>query len=57
MYINFFVLTINLLNGYFFGLGLEAYEHSGSSKGMFQGGNPVSILNLVFFSFSFGWFI
>ena len=51
MYINFFVLTINLLNGYFFGLGLEAYRHSGTSKGMFQGGNPVSILNLVFFSF------
>ena len=49
--INFTVLTINLLNGYFFGFGLEAYRFSGTSKGMFQGGNPVSILNLIFFTF------
>lgn len=51
MLINFIVLTLNLFNGYFFGFGLEAYRFSGTSKGMFQGGNPVSILNLVFFTF------
>ena len=51
MLINFVVLTLNLFNGYFFGFGLEAYRFSGTSKGMFQGGNPVSILNLVFFTF------
>jgi len=51
MVVNFIVLTLNLFNGYFFGFGLEAYRFSGTSKGMFQGGNPVSILNLVFFTF------
>lgn len=51
MLINFTVLTLNLFNGYFFGFGLEAYRFSGTSKGMFQGGNPVSILNLIFFTF------
>ena len=49
--INFSILTINLVIGYFFGFGLESYRFSGTSKGMFQGGNPVSILNLVFFTF------
>ena len=51
MLINFSVLSLNLFSGYFLGFGLEAYRFSGTSKGMFQGGNPVSILNLVFFSF------
>ena len=49
--INFFILTLNLVIGYFLGFGLESYRFSGTSKGMFQGGNPVSILNLVFFTF------
>ena len=49
--INFFILTLNLMIGYFLGFGLESYRFSGTSKGMFQGGNPVSILNLVFFTF------
>ena len=49
--INFCVLTLNLVIGYFLGFGLESYRFSGTSKGMFQGGNPVSILNLVFFTF------
>ena len=49
--INFSILTINLVIGYFLGFGLESYRFSGTSKGMFQGGNPVSILNLVFFTF------
>ena len=49
--INFSILTINLVVGYFLGFGLESYRFSGTSKGMFQGGNPVSILNLVFFTF------
>lgn len=51
MLINFSVLSMNLFFGYFLGFGLEAYRFSGTSKGMFQGGNPVSILNLIFFSF------
>ena len=49
--INFSILTLNLVIGYFLGFGLESYRFSGTSKGMFQGGNPVSILNLVFFTF------
>ena len=49
--VNFSVLTLNLVIGYFLGFGLESYRFSGTSKGMFQGGNPVSILNLVFFTF------
>ena len=49
--INFTILTLNLVIGYFLGFGLESYRFSGTSKGMFQGGNPVSILNLVFFTF------
>jgi len=49
--LNFIVLTLNLVIGYFFGFGLESYRFSGTSKGMFQGGNPVSILNLIFFSY------
>ena len=49
MLINFSVLSMNLFFGYFLGFGLEAYRFSGTSKGMFQGGNPVSILNLIFF--------
>ncbi len=49
--INFSILTLNLMIGYFLGFGLESYRFSGTSKGMFQGGNPVSILNLVFFTF------
>ena len=49
--LNFSILTLNLAIGYFFGFGLESYRFSGTSKGMFQGGNPVSILNLIFFSY------
>ena len=45
------MFTLNLFFGYVFGLGLEAYRFSGTTKGMFQGGNPVSILNLVFFTY------
>jgi len=51
--INFSILTLNLVIGYFLGFGLESYRFSGTSKGMFQGGNPVSILNLIFFTFFF----
>ena len=49
--INFSVFVINLLVGHVFGIGLEAYRFEGTSKGMFQGGNPVSILNLIFFTY------
>ena len=48
---NFFFFVVNLSLGYFFGFGLESYRFAGTSKGMFQGGNPVSILNLIFFTF------
>ena len=51
IYINFIVFTLNLFFGYVFGLGLESYRFSQTTKGMFQGGNPVSILNLVFFTY------
>ena len=48
---NFIFFVINLCFGFVFGFGLESYRFEGTSKGMFQGGNPVSILNLVFFTF------
>ena len=48
---NFIFFVINLSFGFLFGFGLESYRFEGTSKGMFQGGNPVSILNLVFFTF------
>ena len=51
IYINFGVFVINLLMGHIFGIGLESYRFEGTSKGMFQGGNPVSILNLIFFTY------
>ena len=51
--INFIFFVINLSFGFLFGFGLESYRFEGTSKGMFQGGNPVSILNLVFFTFFF----
>ena len=51
IYINFGVFVINLLIGHIFGIGLESYRFEGTSKGMFQGGNPVSILNLIFFTY------
>ena len=51
IYLNFIVFSLNLFFGYVFGLGLEAYRFSNTTKGMFQGGNPVSILNLVFFTY------
>ena len=51
IYVNFSVFVINLLAGHLFGIGLEAYRFEGTSKGMFQGGNPVSILNLIFFTY------
>ena len=49
--INFIFFVINLSSGFLFGFGLESYRFEGTSKGMFQGGNPVSILNLIFFTF------
>ena len=49
--INFIFFVLNLSVGFLFGLGLESYRFQGTSKGMFQGGNPVSILNLIFFTF------
>jgi len=49
--INFIFFVLNLSIGFLFGLGLESYRFQGTSKGMFQGGNPVSILNLIFFTF------
>tara|TARA_Y100001980_G_C14549482_1_gene331382 strand:- start:396 stop:1316 length:921 start_codon:yes stop_codon:yes gene_type:complete len=49
--INFIFFVINLSFGFLFGIGLESYRFEGTSKGMFQGGNPVSILNLIFFTF------
>ncbi len=48
---NFIFFVVNLTFGFLFGFGLESYRFEGTSKGMFQGGNPVSILNLVFFTF------
>tara|TARA_Y100000385_G_C13067380_1_gene627356 strand:+ start:68 stop:1297 length:1230 start_codon:yes stop_codon:yes gene_type:complete len=49
--LNFTTFVISLMAGFFFGFGLESYRFEGTSKGMFQGGNPVSILNLVFFTY------
>ena len=49
--LNFFFFVLNLSVGFLFGFGLESYRFQGTSKGMFQGGNPVSILNLIFFTF------
>ncbi len=49
--INFVFFVLNLSFGFLFGFGLESYRFQGTSKGMFQGGNPVSILNLIFFTF------
>ena len=51
IYFNFIIFSSSLFIGYVFGFGLESYRFSGTSKGMFQGGNPVSILNLIFFSY------
>lgn len=59
MKINFVVFTLNILGGYITGFGLSTYVRvEESSKGMFYGGNPVSILSLVFvsyFLFRFGF--
>ena len=49
--INFIFFVINLSFGFLFGFGLESYRFEGTSKGMFQGGNSASVLNLIFFSF------
>jgi hypothetical protein len=49
--LNFITFVLSLMAGFFFGFGLEAYRFECTSKGMFQGGNPVSILNLVFFTY------
>jgi len=49
--LNFTTFVASLMAGFFFGFGLESYRFEGTSKGMFQGGNPVSILNLVFFTY------
>ena len=51
IYINFSFFVVSLSLGYLFGFGLESYRFEGTSKGMFQGGNPVSILNLIFFTY------
>ena len=51
IYLNFSFFVISLSLGYLFGFGLESYRFEGTSKGMFQGGNPVSILNLIFFTY------
>ena len=51
IYFNFSFFVISLSLGYLFGFGLESYRFEGTSKGMFQGGNPVSILNLIFFTY------
>jgi len=48
--INFFVFSFGLILGYFTQFGLQTYHYiEATSKGMFYGGNPVSILGLVFF--------
>ena len=49
--LNFATFVASLMAGFFFGFGLESYRFEGTSKGMFQGGNPVSILNLIFFTY------
>ena len=48
---NFIIFSISIIIGYIFGFGLESYRFEGTSKGMFQGGNSASVLNLIFFSF------
>ena len=48
---NFIVFSSSIIIGYLFGFGLESYRFEGTSKGMFQGGNSASVLNLIFFSF------
>ena len=48
---NFIIFTISLLLGYIFNFGMQSYRLEGTSKGMFQGGNDVSILNLIFFTY------
>lgn len=50
--INFLVFSFSIILGYFTQVGLATYYYmEGTSKGMFYGGNPVSILSLVFFTY------
>ncbi len=51
IFYNFIVFSLSIIIGYLFGFGLESYRFEGTSKGMFQGGNSASVLNLIFFSF------
>jgi len=49
---NFIIFSSAIIFGYFTRVGLSTYSYiEGSSKGMFYGGNPVSILSLVFFTY------
>jgi len=50
--INFFVFSFSIILGYFTQAGLPTYTYiERTSKGMFYGGNPISILSLVFFTY------
>ena len=50
--VNFIIFSLAIIFGYFTGAGLSTYSYiEGSSKGMFYGGNPVSILSLVYFTY------
>lgn len=51
IFYNFIIFSSSIIIGYLFGFGLESYRFEGTSKGMFQGGNSASVLNLIFFSF------
>jgi len=50
--INFIIFSLSLILGYFSQIRLTTYTYiENTSKGMFYGGNPVSILSLVFFTY------
>lgn len=50
--INFIIFSFSIIFGYFSQIGLSTYSYiEDTSKGMFYGGNPVSILGIVFFTY------
>ena len=49
IFFNFLIFSSSIIFSYFTGTGLNTYSYvESSSKGMFYGGNPVSLLCLVF---------
>ena len=50
IFCNFVIFSSSIIICYFFKIGLSTYSYvDNTSKGFFYGGNPVSVLSLVFF--------